>query len=259
MEYVVGIKINESDKIKYFYTNDIKVKENITVIVEEDGIKSFGKVVTKVHPINSKDLKKELGKIIRIASKKDYNQYLSNQNISKEAFLKCKDLIKKSNLDMSLVDANLTFDKDQLIFRFLSDDRVDFRNLARDLAKIYKVRIELRQIGVRDKSKEIGGIGSCGQELCCHRFLNEFDSVSISMAKNQDLALNPTKVNGLCGRLLCCLKYENECYLKSKKGLPKVGDEYKGEDIRGKVVSVNILKRSFKVEVVGQGVIEVNL
>ena len=171
--------------------------------------------------------------------------------------MKCKELVKEYKLDINILDSYYTHDREQLIFRFVSDTRVDFRNLARDLANIYHTRIELRQIGVRDKAKEVGGIGSCGQPLCCARFLNNFDSVSISMAKNQNLALNPNKINGLCGRLLCCLKYENECYKECRKKLPKIGQTVDIEGEEGKVVSLDILNEKYEVETT-KGKIEID-
>ena len=148
---------------------------------------------------------------------------------------------------MFVLDAHYTFDREQLIFRFVADSRVDFRQLAKDLGSLFKTRIELRQVGIRDKAKEIGGFGPCGRKLCCSNFLNEFDSVSINMAKNQNLALNPTKINGVCGRLLCCLKYENDVYTEYKKGLPNVGKKIKTEKGEGKVLSVDVFNRSYKV------------
>lgn len=259
MKQIVGIDKTGNGNITYFYTNGLHLKKNVTVIVEEEKGKYFGKVLTEEHSIDENKLNETLGNVVRIASKKDYSKYKENQKDASMALKKCKKLVEKYNLEMNLLDANYTFDRDQLIFRFFSDKRIDFRELARELASIYKVRIELRQIGVRDKAKEVGGLGSCGQELCCHRYLKDFDSVSISMAKNQNLALSPNKINGLCGRLLCCLKYENECYVESKKGLPKVGEKVDVDDTTGTVVEVNILDRSYKVEIVGKGIVEVKL
>ena len=160
---------------------------------------------------------------------------------------------------MMVLDASYTFDRNQLLFTFIADSRVDFRKLAKDLANIYKTRIELRQVGVRDKAKEIGGYGSCGRPLCCSKFLCDFDSVSINMAKNQNIALNPTKINGCCGRLLCCLKYEDECYKELNKNLPKVGKKVKTEKGEGKVISVDILKQKYRVSVPDNGIVEVDL
>lgn len=259
MKQIVGVDKNGNGSITYYYTHNLHVKKNVTVIVEEEKRKYFGKVVTEEHNIDESKLEQKLGSIIRIASKKDYLKYKENIKDATIALKKCKELIKKYSLEMNLLDSHYTFDRDQLIFRFFSDKRVDFRDLARELASIYKVRIELRQIGVRDKAKEVGGIGSCGQELCCHRYLKDFESVSISMAKNQNLALSPNKINGLCGRLLCCLKYENECYTICKKGLPKIGDVVFVQNTSGTVIDVDILSRRYIVDIPGQGKVEVKL
>ena len=248
MSEIVGIEI-PNEQMKYFYTNKLNLKKNLTVIVEtEDGLR-FGKVVTDIHPIDNKKLKEELYKVIRIASKQDYEDNKKNEKDIKESIKKFNSLTKKYNLEMKLQDAYYTHDRQQLIFKFTSENRVDFRDLAKDLASIYHTRIELRQIGVRDKAKKISGLGLCGQILCCSRFLDDFSSVSIQMAKDQNIALNPTKINGLCGRLLCCLKYEEECYKECRKGLPNVGKTVTTSSGReGKVVSVDVLKRKFRVE-----------
>ena len=182
-----------------------------------------------------------------MANKNDYKKHISNIKDANNAVNKCNDLIQDYKLDMKIIDAFYTFDREQLVFRFVADSRVDFRQLAKDLGAIYKTRIELRQVGIRDKAKEIGGFGPCGRKLCCSNFLTEFDSVSINMAKNQNLALNPTKINGVCGRLLCCLKYENDNYTEYKKGLPVVGKRIKTENGEGKVLSVDIFNRTYRV------------
>lgn len=248
MNNIVGVLFDNNDRMEYYYTNDLNLKKNLTVIVEtENGLK-FGKVVTDVHPIEKKKLNKKLNSIVRIASKQDYHTYQKNKKDAFNALKKCRLLIKEYNLDMNVIEAYYTHDREQLIFKFTSDSRVDFRNLARDLAAIYHTRIELRQIGVRDKAKEIGGIGPCGQKLCCARYLNNFESVSIGMAKNQDLALNPTKINGLCGRLLCCLKYEDKTYTECRKKCPKLGQIVKTENGEGQVVSLDVLNGKYKVE-----------
>lgn len=245
---IVGVKFEDSERIFYYYVKDLELKKNITVIVQDGDILQFGKVITDVHPIEEEKLSKELGAIVRVATKKDFSKHLSNIKSAKEALKKCRELVSKYNLDMNVIDAVYTFDQDQLLFHFYADSRIDFRDLARDLASIYKTRIELRQIGVRDKAKKVCGMGLCGQKLCCSRFLDEFDSVSISMAKNQNLSLNPTKINGVCGRLLCCLKYEDECYKEYRKDLPTIGQIVDVDNIHGKVVSVDILKKTYKVE-----------
>lgn len=244
---IVGIEFPNDEKIYYYYVDNLDLRKNVTVIVKDSDILKFGKVVTSVHSIEEKKLKKELGNVIRIATKQDYNQHLSNLKQSTQALTKCKELVKKYSLDMRIIDAIYTFDQDQLIFHFYADSRIDFRDLARDLASIYKTRIELRQIGVRDKAKKICGMGVCGQKLCCSRFLNDFDSVSISMAKNQNLSLNPSKINGVCGRLLCCLKYEDECYKECRKDLPNMGQTIEKDGIKGKVTSLDILGNKYTI------------
>lgn len=257
MKNIVGIKLDFLDDINYYYIENMNIKKNITVIVEDEIGNFFGKVVTDVHPIDSSKVEKNLGKVIRIATKKDYNNYQKNNHQASQALKKCKQLVKKYNLEMKILDAIYTFNQDQLIFHFYADSRIDFRELARDLASIYKTRIELRQIGVRDKAKKVGGVGQCGQKLCCARYLKNFDSVSISMAKNQNLSLNPNKINGICGRLLCCLKYEDDIYKEFKKDLPIIGQEIKTSEGTGKVVSVDILKKSYKVDILNKGIIEI--
>ena len=258
MDKIVGVVFNNDSQIKYYFTTLDNLKLNTTVIVDDNGVKSFGTVSTPIHPIDTENLKKDLGKVVRIASKKDYYQNKDNIKLAKEALSKCRELAKKHELDMNVIDATFTFNQEQLIFTFFSEQRIDFRDLAKDLASIYKTRIELHQIGVRDKAKKISGIGLCGQKLCCSRFMNDFDSVSISMAKNQNLSLNPTKINGLCGRLLCCLKYENECYKECRKDLPQVGKMVEVGDIKGKVVSVDILRRKYKVETQDKGIVDID-
>jgi len=252
---VVAVSFNNSNKKFYFDDNGFKLKKNLTVIVEtEKGLK-FGKVVQFV----DKDIVREydFNKVIRISTKKDYLQHLNNLKDADKALEICRDIINKENIKMSLIDAFYTFDRSQLVFRFTSDERVDFRNLAKELGSIFKTRIELRQIGIRDKAREIGGFGPCGRLLCCSTFLNDFDSVSINMAKNQSLALNPTKINGSCGRLLCCLKYEDDNYDIYKKGLPIVGRNISTPSGYGKVISVDIFNRKYKAYVEDVGIVEV--
>lgn len=263
MDKIVGVVLNNNDRIRYFYLkegdniNDFKIGYH--VLVNTDRGIEFGKIVTDVHPIDKTKLKEKLTYIETIATKKDCSIHEENLKEAGKALKKCKELVKKHNLDMNIIDANYTFNKEQLMFKFYASSRIDFRNLARELASIYKTRIELRQIGVRDKAQEIGGYGMCGRKLCCSKYLKEFDSVSISMAKNQNLSLNPNKINGICGRLLCCLKYEDECYKEFKKGLPKVGQAIEYEGKKGKVISINILKRNYTIELNDGNTIEVSL
>ena len=254
---VVGIAFKKNSKIYYFSPNGLKIKKGINVIVKTERGLQFGTVEIENTKIDSSKLNSSLSEVIRICNKKDYEKHLKNVEDAKKALKKCKELVENYELNMMILDANYTFDRSQLLFTFLSDNRVDFRKLAKDLATTYKTRIELRQVGVRDKAKEVGGYGSCGRPLCCSKFLNDFDSVSINMAKNQNIALNPTKINGVCGRLLCCLKYEDDCYKECAKKLPKVGKKIETEYGEGKVISTEILKQTYKVDVKDYGIVEV--
>ena len=240
---VVGVKFNDKGKKYFFESGSIELKENITVIVETEKGLQFGKVVSVDEDYKDENIKK----VIRKSSKRDYLQHLNNLKDAKYALDKCRELAEKNGLNMVIIDSAYTFDRNQLIFRFIADERVDFRQLAKELGTLFKTRIELRQIGIRDKAKEIGGFGPCGRKMCCCAFLNEFDSVSINMAKNQNLALNPQKINGTCGRLMCCLKYEDECYNEYKKDLPELGKKIKVGKTEGKVISVDIFNKTYKI------------
>lgn len=253
---VVGVDFNYNGRIYYFDANHFKLKQNITVIVETERGLQFGRVIKPQITIDKNQVSLPLKKIVRIATRQDYLTNKKNIKDSALALKKCRELAKEENLDMKIIDCNYTFDRNQLIFRFLADARVDFRVLARNLASIYKTRIELRQVGVRDKAKEIGGLGPCGRQLCCNCFFKTFESVSINMAKNQNLSLNQNKINGACGRLLCCLKYEDEQYSKCRECLPKIGDVVKIEEGEGKVVSLDVMKRTYTVEIKEKGIIE---
>lgn len=252
---IIGVTFENDERIDYYrYYEPIKIGYN--VVVENDSGKYFATVATEIHEIDEDKLEMTLGRILRVSTKDDYKKYNDNKKKEISVIKKSNELIKKYKLDMKVLDAKFTLNKDQLLIRFYSEGRVDFRNLTKDLAAIYKTRIELRQIGVRDKSKIVGGVGVCGQKLCCSRFLKNFDSVSIAMAKNQDLALNPNKINGVCGRLMCCLKYENHCYTCFKKILPTVGKKVNVNGINGKVISVDVLRKKYKVELENGTVIE---
>lgn len=240
---VVGVKVNETGKVLYYDSNNFNLKINLTVIVLDERGLQFAKVVDFMDVPDNSDYEK----IVRIATKKDYLQHLKNIEDARVALEKCRSIVMKNNLNMNIIDATYNFDKSQLLFRFLSDERVDFRNLAKELGAKLRTRIELRQIGIRDKAKEIGGIGPCGRFLCCSTFLTNFDTVSISMAKNQGLALNPTKINGVCGRLLCCLNYENEQYLEARKDIPDVGKKVIINGKEGKVITSEPLLYKYKV------------
>ena len=254
---VVGVTFEEG-KIYYFDPNGHKLNENITVIVETEQGLQFGKVKIPLKKVEKSKIKKPLKKIIRITTKKDYNQYKKNQAAAKEAKEKCQEIADKQSLNMKIIDSSYTFDRDKLIFRFLADNRVDFRELAKELAKIYKVRIELRQIGIRDKAKEVGGYGPCGRKLCCSTFQKDLANVSINMAKNQNISLNPSKINGACGRLMCCLKYEDELYTKCRLNMKKIGDIIKTEYGVGTIQGLDILRQKYKVEIPEYGIIEVD-
>lgn len=253
---VVGVTIGDSKQIYYFNPKNLDLRRNVTVIVDTERGLQFGKVILPPFNINEEMLRSALKDVVRISTKKDYLHYKQNIKYEKEALDKCRELALKYQLSMSILDASFTFDRNQLLFRFISDNRVDFRELARELANIYKTRIELHQIGVRDKAKEVGGCGLCGRQLCCSRFNADFTSVSINMAKNQNLSLNPNKINGVCGRLLCCLRYEDDTYSEYRKQLPSIGTIVETDKGRGKVVSLDIIKGKYNVEVKDVGIIE---
>ncbi len=257
MKEVVGVSFKPNGQIYFFSPENLDLKIGTDVIVNTEKGLQYGTVQFTKKEVCEKKITGELKKIVRIANEKDKNINEKNIEEAKKALEKCRKLAEQHKLDMQIIEATYTFEKEQLLFKFLSDKRVDFRELVKDLANIYKTRIELRQVGVRDKAKEVGGCGLCGRALCCNKFLNDLDSVSINMAKNQSLSLNPTKINGLCGRLLCCLKYEDECYKELRKDLPTVGKKIETEKGPGKVVSVDILKRKYRVDVPDVGIIEV--
>ena len=255
---VVGIKLSDNGRVYFFDADGVLVNEGSRVIVETEKGLQYGTVVRIVSD-NEIDRRIQYKKVIRLATNSDEKRHTSNIKDANKAIIYCNELIQKYELDMRIIDASYTFDREQLIFRFVADDRIDFRQLAKDLGSKYKTRIELRQVGIRDKAKEIGGFGPCGRKLCCNNFLTEFDSVSINMAKNQNLSLNPSKINGVCGRLLCCLKYENENYIEYKKGLPDVGSKIETENGIGKVISVDVFKRKYKVLVDDNQIMEVEV
>lgn len=256
---VVSISFNDKGKTYFFSPNNLQLKNNLTVIVETERGLQFGKVVGDIQQIPEQKLLSPLKPVIRIASKNDYDQNKKNIKDATDALKKCKELVEKEKLNMQIIDATYTFDRSQLMFRFIADNRIDFRNLAKELASLYKTRIELRQVGVRDKAREVGGVGPCGRCFCCSKFLNNFDSVSINMAKNQGLALNPNKINGVCGRLLCCLKYEDDTYKEAKKKFPSVGAKVKIKEGEGSVVNINVLGGTYLVYIAEKGPIEVSL
>jgi cell fate regulator YaaT (PSP1 superfamily) len=253
---VAKVSFEKNGREYYFSANNLNLKKNLTVIVETERGLQFG-YVQDILEMDASKVNDNLKQVIRISTKSDYNQYLNNVKDSKKAFDKCKDLIEQDGLDMKLIDANYNFERTQLYFTYLSSDRVDFRELAKQLAGIFKVRIELRQIGPRDKAKEIGGLGPCGRPLCCSKFLYSFNNITINMAKNQNLSLNPTKINGSCNRLLCCLDYEDETYSEEKKKYPKMGQIISKDGKKGKVISIDIFRHSYKIETEDKDVIEI--
>lgn len=245
MNNVYGVSFKNDGKIYNFVANGFTCPLNVTVIVETERGQQFGKIVSKVDKENYDNLKS----IIRISTKSDYSQYLNNLRDAKEAINYANELIKQFKLNMKIIESDFTFDRKQLLFTFIADTRIDFRELAKSLASKYHTRIELHQVGARDKAKTFGGIGLCGHELCCKRFLNRIEPVTINMAKDQNIALNPSKINGCCGRLLCCLTYEDAEYERCSYGMPYIGQSVKTEFGDGQVISLDILNRKYKVNI----------
>lgn len=252
MTKVIGVKFKENGKSYYFNPKDFDIKENDNVIVETVRGLEFGKVVFANKEINEEELGTPLKDVVRVATKADETKHEENMKKAKEAIKLCEEKIKKHKLDMKLIDAEYTFDNSKIIFHFSAEGRIDFRELVKDLATVFRTRIELRQIGVRDEAKILGGLGHCGREFCCHKFLCDFQPVSIKMAKDQGLSLNPTKISGACGRLMCCLSYEQQAYEEKIKRVPKVGSLVSTPLGEGTVVSANILKEKIQVKLTGQ-------
>ena len=248
MVKVVGVRFRKPGKIYFFDPGNLDVRNGDEVIVETALGQEYGTVTVNSRNLPDDKVKKELKKILRIANKDDRKHQQENLKNEKKAFDICQKKIKEHKLKMNLVEARYLFDNSKLLFYFTADGRIDFRDLVKDLAAIYKTRIELRQIGVRDEVKRIGGNGVCGRELCCCTFLSDFETVSIKMAKEQNLSLNPSKISGNCGRLMCCLKYENDVYEEKAKKLPKVGAIVKTEDGIGEVDSIETLKEQLRVK-----------
>lgn len=245
---VIGVRFRSAGKIYFFDPLQFDIKKGEHVIVETARGIEFGTVVAAPKEVEDDKVIQPLKPVLRIATEKDIQQEAANKEKEKEAFKLCLEKIRKHGLEMKLIDAEYTFDNNKVLFYFTADGRIDFRELVKDLAAVFKTRIELRQIGVRDETKILGGIGICGRPLCCHTHLSEFIPVSIKMAKEQNLSLNPTKISGVCGRLMCCLKHEEETYEELNRGLPNVGDQVTTEDgNRGEVHSVNVLRQLVKV------------
>ncbi len=248
MKEVIGVRFRENGKIYFFSPLNYRVEPGKHVIVETARGVEYGKVVLGIREIDETKMSSPLKSIIRLADENDAAKYLENKEKSRKAYDICLEKIKKHNLEMKLIDAEYTFDNNKVLFYFTADGRIDFRELVKDLAAVFKTRIELRQIGVRDETKIVGGIGICGRELCCHKHLSEFVPVSIKMAKEQNLSLNPTKISGVCGRLMCCLKHEEDTYEYLNDKLPNVGDFVKTVDgKKGEVASVNVLRQKVKL------------
>ena len=245
---VIGVRFRTAGKIYFFDPSGFEVIKGDHVIVETARGVEYGTVVCNPKDVEDDKVIQPLKPVIRIANERDDEQELQNKGKEKEAFNICLEKIKKHQLEMKLIDAEYTFDNNKVLFYFTADGRIDFRELVKDLAAVFKTRIELRQIGVRDETKIVGGIGICGRPLCCHSHLSEFIPVSIKMAKEQNLSLNPTKISGVCGRLMCCLKHEEETYEELNRRLPNVGDFVTTKDgLKGEVQSVNVLRQMVKV------------
>lgn len=251
MVKVIGVRFRKAGKIYFFDPLDYAIEQGNNVIVETARGVEYGTVVTGPRMIEEENVIQPLKPVIRPASEEDDEIYRINKEKEKEALAICYEKITKHGLEMKLIDCEYTFDNNKVLFYFTADGRIDFRELVKDLASVFKTRIELRQIGVRDETKIRGGIGICGRALCCHTYLADFVPVSIKMAKEQNLSLNPTKISGVCGRLMCCLKNEEEAYEDLNSRLPNVGDYVTtGDGLRGEVASVSVLKQLVKVIVI---------
>lgn len=252
MVQVVGVRYKKAGHIYYFSPGNTQYKYQDKVLVESQQATCLATVVLANREMDEADLPEEIKPIISLASPNDLKQAAKNEEDALAAFDVAKKKIIAHQLEMKLVQVEYTFDRSKMIFYFTADGRIDFRELVKDLASIFKTRIELRQIGVRDEAKILGGLGPCGRPLCCSTFLGDFMPVSIKMAKDQGLSLNPTKISGLCGRLMCCLKYENDEYELAKKEMPDFGAEVQTPDGKGRVVELNLLSRIVKVKLPGK-------
>ena len=248
MKKIIGVRFRTAGKIYYFDPAGFEIKRNDHVIVETARGVEYGTVVGGIREVDDAKVVQPLKPVLRIATERDDEQEAANKVREKKAFGICQEKIRKHKLDMKLIDAEYTFDNNKILFYFTADGRIDFRELVKDLAGVFKTRIELRQIGVRDETKILGGIGTCGRQLCCHSHLSEFVPVSIKMAKEQNLSLNPSKISGVCGRLMCCLKHEEETYEDLNRRLPNPGDFVTTDDgLKGEVSAVNVLRQLVKV------------
>ena len=249
MKNIIGVRFKKLGKIYFFNPKGLKVKKGDKVIVETTQGEEYGEVMIPNRFVNDEKIVAPLKKIVRLANNKDDKHYEECRKKEKEAFKTCQKKIKEHNLKMTLTDVECKFDDSKILFYFTADGRIDFRELVKDLAAIYKTRIELRQIGVRDEVKRIGGNGVCGRELCCCTFLRDFEAVSIKMAKEQNISLNPSKISGNCGRLMCCLKYESNVYEDKLKRLPNIGAIVKTQDGEGEVDNIETLKETVRVKI----------
>ncbi|HBY20166.1 MAG TPA: stage 0 sporulation protein [Clostridiales bacterium] len=248
MVKVVGVRFKKAGKIYYFDPGELDIEKDSSVIIETARGIEYGQVVISNREVPEEAIVAPLKKVIRVATEKDIQQSTDNQKKEKQAFEICGQKIREHKLGMKLIDVEYTFDNNKILFYFTAEGRIDFRELVKDLATIFKTRIELRQIGVRDETKMLGGTGFCGRELCCSSYLGEFEPVSIKMAKEQSLSINPAKISGTCGRLMCCLKYEHEVYEDKIKKVPKVGAVVNTPEGQGMVMSINLLKEIVKVK-----------
>ena len=250
MTSVVGVKFKDAGKLYYFSPGEVDVEAGESVIVETARGLEFGKVTLGKTEVNDSEIVAPLKTIIRKATEKDYKKHEENLAKKEEALRLCQEKVDAHKLEMKLIDVEYTFDNSKVVFYFTADGRVDFRELVKDLAAVFRMRIELRQIGVRDEAKMIGGVGNCGRDLCCKTWLSDFEPVSIKMAKVQNLSLNPAKISGICGRLMCCLKFENEIYGYLKKGMPNPGERIKTPDGMAVVTDVNIFENIIKTRLI---------
>ncbi|MFH1441339.1 MAG: stage 0 sporulation family protein [Candidatus Omnitrophota bacterium] len=256
-ENKILVRLRDFGQLYFYNSSDLKVKESNYVIVEHDRGIDYGQIIFPKDAKGQRESKEALKKIIRVANDADIKQIEENRLKAKEAFNSCVKKIEEHKLEMKLVQAEYSFDRSKMVFYFTASGRVDFRNLVKDLAKIFKARIELRQIGVRDEARIFGGFGPCGRELCCAKFLKDFEPVTIKMAKEEGLPLNPPKISGLCGRLMCCLSFEYETYKMLSKGLPREGERVHVQQGKGKVIGVNVFKRTASVELEDGTIVEV--
>ena len=258
MPTVIGVTFRPAGKIYYFEPEDMELEKGDYVIVETSRGVEFGLVIQPPHEVSQEEIVEPLKPVIRKATIRDKEKYYENKELEREAFTICLDKIEEHGLPMKLVDVEYTFDHNKILFYFTADGRVDFRELVKDLARIFKTRIELRQIGVRDEAKMIGGLGPCGMRTCCTRFLREFEPVSINMAKEQELSLNPAKISGICGRLMCCMRYEEDCYKKMKKEMPDRGERVELEVGSGEVIDRNLIKKTVRVSIGEDETVEID-